>query len=124
MSKCSVTCFDVKFKSDASIVFQKFDTNKDGKLNYREFQNFIYAIGLGFLVSEKYFDPMMDAIDESQSGLVRLGSFLAYLEENLNHNYSSDQLSEALKVFDYTKKGLADVNDIKRVMKTYSTMSE
>ena len=114
---------DRKTKGELARIFKVFDKNGDKKLNYQELQTYLYTIGLNFL-NKGFFDDLVSSADPEKEGLVQFKDLITYIEENSQHLFTEQDLSESLKIFDYEKDGRADVEDLMRVLRTYSDMTE
>lgn len=49
---------------------------------------------------------------------------MKYIDDSSSYDYSKEDYKDSLEQFDPDRKGLADIDDIKRVLRTYSTLEE
>mmetsp|Transcript_24704 Transcript_24704/g.24258 ORF Transcript_24704/g.24258 Transcript_24704/m.24258 type:complete len:101 (-) Transcript_24704:21-323(-) len=59
-----------------------------------------------------------------ESNTVQFPAFMKYLEESSTFDYPKNEYQQSLDLFDNDRNGEANIDDIKRVIKTYSKLSE
>ena len=69
-------------------------------------------------MKEKLFDNNL------RQSRVRFPDFMKYIDEQSLFDYAKAEFKNSLELFDQDRNGQADIEDIKRVLKTYSTLEE
>ena len=94
-------------------------------LDWGQFQEFCYAIGLQFLISD-YEDDIKEQIFEgSFSGnRATYDDFKEYIDEKTKFEEGPDQFEKDMAIFDEDMNGEALIDDVKRVMKDLAGMKD
>ena len=71
-------------------MFLSFDENKKDALTYSQFKEYLYAIGMNFIVKE--YDSMIvkHLFDNDTNKRVRFDAFFAFLENNSIHEFTPE----------------------------------
>ena len=105
-------------------VFQKLDTDSQESLSMEQFEVFLYSIGLNF-INKYYADDINEQLFAGNpKNRVKFSDFIKYIEEQSLFDYSKQEYKQSLDLFDYDKNGSADIADIRRVLKNYSSLSD
>lgn len=60
----------------------------------------------------------------TDSNRVKFHDFIKYLDDSSTYNYTKQEYKQSIDLFDQDKIGVPDVDDIKRVLSTYSNLEE
>ena len=107
-------------------MFIKFDDDKLEALTLQQFQKFTYAIGMDF-INQHYnsgLGELFETPENPQKSRVTFVEFMMYLNKEASFDYSDQQYRQAMEILDQEGEGQeAQIEDIKRVLSTYSKMS-
>jgi len=85
---------------EMKVVFESYDTEKDGKLTYSEFKNAM----LKFNYSKKELNIMFKMLDIDGDGFIEYSEFLAATVQ-MSSRLSEDRIYECFKKFDTDNSG-------------------
>lgn len=76
-------------------------------------------------INKEYDDKVLSTLfkgDKNQR--VRFDAFFQFLEVNSIHEMTPEQFKSELDLFDEDRNGCAQIEDVNRVLQTYTDMSE
>ena len=97
--------------------FVLFDKDGDGTVSAKELEVVMRAIGLN--PTEEEIQRMMDEIVPENDGEIEFEGFMELMAKKLKETEIEDELKEAFKSFDKTKKGYYTLEDLKDMVYTY-----
>ncbi|CDW81448.1 wd repeat-containing protein 31 [Stylonychia lemnae] len=73
-----------------------------------------------------YLDDVIERLfkNDQKNNRVKFSDFMRYLDEEQTYDYNKQEYKQSLELFDQDKNGKADIEDIKRVLKTYSSLND
>lgn len=85
-------------------VFQRFDSNGDGKISTKELSGVLEALGSS--ISDEDVDKMMAEIDTDKDGHINLKEFTAFFKGDADpYNSAEKELREAFELYDQDHDG-------------------
>ena len=97
---------DKQQQGQLSTVFQKFDEDNKESLTWEQFKEFVFAIGMQFLV--KYYSAdIEEKLFEGafRSNRVTFPAFMIYIEESCKYENGPEQFEKYMSVFDEDRNG-------------------
>lgn len=111
-----------KEKDSLGSIFQKIDTNGDGKLSHEEIKNG-YQLIFGDDLNEDQVMDMFRAVDIDNSGFIEYSEFIIACtsEKNL---FSEKKLKAAFKMYDKDSSGYISKYEIKSALENYASFTD
>jgi len=97
-------------------VFQKFDTNGDGKISAVELRQLLQALGSD--TSPEEVERMMEQMDKDGDGFVDLSEFSEFHAGSGGNAGSTKELREAFALYDKDGNGLISARELHSVLKS------
>ena len=112
---------DRQFKT----VFGKFDRDNLESLDWSQFQEFCYSIGLQFLI-DQYVDDLEEHVfdGDKQRNRASYEDFKEYIDMMTLFEEGPDVYEKDMAIFDEDHNGQAQIEDVKRVMKDLAGMGD
>lgn len=96
-------------------VFNRFDTNNDGKISSSELINVMKAIGSE--TSDEQLNQMMKTIDADCDGYVNFNEFIDFFKQNAgDEDEQMKEVYEAFKMYDLNKNGLISASELHQIL--------
>ena len=112
---------DRQFKT----VFSKFDRESRDSLTWSQFQEFVYSIGLKFLIDDYLEDIRAEIFDGDFNGnRATYEAFKDYVDQKTKFEEGPDQYEKDMAIFDEDHNGKALIDDVRRVCKDLAGMSD
>ena len=112
---------DRQFKT----VFAKFDKDNIETLDWSQFQEFCYAIGLQFLITDYEDDLRTNVFDGNlEMNRASYDDFKEYIDMKTKYEEGPERYEADMSIFDEDHNGEANIEDVKRVMKDIGGMSD
>jgi len=96
---------------EMKVVFESYDTEKDGKLTYSEFKNAM----LKFNYSKKELNIMFKMLDIDGDGFIEYSEFLAATVQ-MSSRLSEDRIYECFKKFDTDNSGQISHEELRTIL--------
>ncbi|KAK1423104.1 hypothetical protein QVD17_18399 [Tagetes erecta] len=96
-------------------VFNRFDTNNDGKISSSELINVMKAIGSD--TSDEQLNQMMKTIDADCDGYINFNEFVGFFKQNAaDEDEQMKELHEAFQMYDLNKNGLISATELHQIL--------
>ncbi|KAK6925379.1 EF-hand domain [Dillenia turbinata] len=100
-------------------VFNRFDTNGDGKISSSELGNVLKA--LGSTISQEELSRMMEELDTDHNGFISLDEFAEFCkgdvaDDGLGSDGGNQELKDAFEMYDQDKNGLISATELHLVL--------
>ncbi|XP_020578035.1 probable calcium-binding protein CML18 [Phalaenopsis equestris] len=96
-------------------VFNRFDTDGDGKITASELGNVVRALGSN--VSDEELRSMIEEMDANQDGFVDLGEFAHFNRAGDGPVKGEEDIKDAFDIYDMDGNGLISVKELHLVLK-------
>ncbi|KAL0924630.1 hypothetical protein M5K25_005477 [Dendrobium thyrsiflorum] len=96
-------------------VFNRFDTDGDGKISASELGNVVRALGSN--VSDEELRSMIEEMDANQDGFVDLGEFARFNGAGDGPGRGEEDIKDAFDIYDMDGNGLITVKELHLVLK-------
>ena len=108
-------------------MFTKFDDDQFDALTLPQFKRFTYAIGMDF-INEHYksgIGYLFETEENPSKSRVTFAEFMQFVTDNSTFKFSEQEFRQAMEILDQEGEGKeAQIDDIKRVLKSYSNLTE
>lgn len=119
---CSIESLSAKYKgiltsdqiSEFKDVFDVFDTDGSGEIDYDEFQRMLESLGLK--LHNKDVRLLLKNVDSDHSGEIDFGEMLEALVNNMSVQTELEHTQKAYETLDKVNKGHVTVSDIHELM--------
>ncbi|KAK7263126.1 hypothetical protein RJT34_30711 [Clitoria ternatea] len=95
-------------------VFNKFDTNKDGKISFKEYKEAVRTMGWGIGDSEAV--ESFQAMDSDGDGFIDFEEFVEIF--NMDEKVKETEIKSAFQVFDLNRDGKISAEELSKVLKS------
>eukprot|EP00002_Diphylleia_rotans_P026220 TRINITY_DN5217_c0_g2_i1.p1 TRINITY_DN5217_c0_g2~~TRINITY_DN5217_c0_g2_i1.p1 ORF type:complete len:171 (-),score=57.24 TRINITY_DN5217_c0_g2_i1:461-973(-) len=102
-------------KREIKEVFDLFDTDKDGQIDYHELKVALRA--MGFEVKKAEVKRMIEDIDVDQTGKVGLGDFLNIMTTKISERDPMEEIARAFRLFDEESAGKITLKNLRKIAK-------
>lgn len=96
-------------------VFNRFDTDGDGKISASELGNVVRALGPN--VSDQELRFMIEEMDANRDGFVDLGEFARFNHAGDGPARGEEDIKDAFDIYDMDGDGLISVKELHQVLK-------
>ena len=94
--------------------FEMFDRDKDGKIDNKELNNLMKAIG--YNLTEKEISEIMGENDSDNDGKLKFEEVLFMINNRSKEIDTEDELIEAFRIFDKEGKGYIGMEEIRHLL--------
>nr|XP_023880949.1 probable calcium-binding protein CML27 [Quercus suber]POE74985.1 putative calcium-binding protein cml27 [Quercus suber] len=96
-------------------VFNRFDTNGDGKISVTELGAVFSSLGSSFS-DEEELRRIMDELDSDHDGFISLTEFAAFCRSSSAEDGGASELRDAFKLYDQDQNGLISASELHLVL--------
>ena len=101
-------------EEEYKIIFERYDSNKDGNVNSIELANILKAININ--ASDEEIKQIIEEINLEGYEEVNYEDFVSILNRRKKDVDNVEEVLKAFKVFDKEGNGLININDLKHIM--------
>ena len=105
---------DQAVKDQLDEVFDIFDKDRDNQIDHGELGTLLRI--MGFNPTERELKEFIDKHDQSQNTVLTRQNVYAIVDQKMNDTDTTEELIEAMKLFDYDQDGKLTVPDIRWAM--------
>uniref|UniRef100_A0A914WZC0 EF-hand domain-containing protein n=1 Tax=Plectus sambesii TaxID=2011161 RepID=A0A914WZC0_9BILA len=103
-------------------VFDKIDTDKDGKLNREEIADFLRRVGPE--PTRLYIDTVFSEIDADKSGLITRSEFFKYMTSCPPSRTIMDELTSQFRLFDKDGDGTVTLSELESILQEATNLDD
>uniref|UniRef100_A0A914UK82 EF-hand domain-containing protein n=1 Tax=Plectus sambesii TaxID=2011161 RepID=A0A914UK82_9BILA len=103
-------------------VFDKIDTDKDGKLNREEIADFLRRVGPE--PTRLYIDTVFSEIDADKSGLITRSEFFKYMTSCPPSRTIMDELASKFRIFDKDGDGTVTLSELESILQEATNLDD
>uniref|UniRef100_A0A914X373 EF-hand domain-containing protein n=1 Tax=Plectus sambesii TaxID=2011161 RepID=A0A914X373_9BILA len=107
---------------ELSKVFDKIDTDGDGKLNRKEIANLLRRANIE--PTRLYIDTIFSEIDADNSGLISRSEFFKYMTSCPPSRTIMDELASQFRVFDQDGDGIITLSELESVLQETTDLDD
>ena len=116
--------FDKVQQGQFELVFQQYDSDRQKTLTYDQFNRYVFSLGMNFL-NELYKEEIIASLfDGDKNNRVTFPAFISFLDSSSQHEYTPEEFSKQLTIFDDDRDGSCLYEDIIRVMRDLGGCSD
>lgn len=101
-------------KDEIQKVFNRFDTNQDGKISADELGGVLKALGSD--TSAEEVSRMMDEIDTDHDGAINLDEFASFCAREDAYSSGEKELHEAFEMYDQDHDGKISASELHQIL--------